>query len=150
MRSPERRLEYFWMSIVFFITLVTAAVSVPLSAVLDSALVLSLPAVLFLLGTVYTHLLYRSWSFEVRDDHVYLERGVITKVTTMVPYVRIQNVDTQKGPLERIFGISRVVVFTAGSRGSDVSIKGLFPEDAAEIQEKLRDFAVESDDRDAV
>jgi hypothetical protein len=31
---------------------------------------------------------YRSWTYEVRDDAIYLERGVLTRVRTVVPFVR--------------------------------------------------------------
>lgn len=108
------------------------------------------PVALLVLGSAYIVLEYRAWGFEVRDDHLYLEYGVFTKVKTMVPFVRIQHVDTQRNALERVFGISRVVVYTAGTRGSDVKAKGLLPGEADSMQEKLRDVAIESEDRDAV
>jgi len=46
--------------------------------------------------------------------------------------------------------VSKVIVYTAGSRGADVSIPGLLPLDAETIQEKLRDVAIDSEDRDGV
>lgn len=99
---------------------------------------------------VHTFYRYRSWGFEVRDDHLYLEHGVLVKINSMVPFVRIQHVDTQRNPLHRLLGLSEVVVFTAGSRGADVTIPGLVPGKAVEMQEKLRDVAISSEDRDGV
>jgi membrane protein YdbS with pleckstrin-like domain len=92
---------------------------------------------------------YRIWRFEIQDDALYLKRGVFTRVTTAVPFVRVQHVDTQRGPIERLVGLASVVVYTAGSRGADVTIPGLRPERADEIQNQLRDLAIESDE-DAV
>jgi len=37
------------------------------------------------LGLVFVVLRYRVWRFAVRDDDLYLERGVLTRVNTVVP-----------------------------------------------------------------
>ncbi|MEE6210244.1 PH domain-containing protein [Salarchaeum sp. III] len=103
-----------------------------------------------LIGVVFAVLRYRVFRFEVREDTLFLQRGVITRVRTVVPYVRVQHVDTQRGPLERLVGLSSVVVYTAGSRGADVSIPGLTPERADELQASLRELAIESEPEDAV
>ena len=87
----------------------------------------------------------------MRDDDLYLERGVLTRVNTVVPFVRVQHVDTQRGPVERAVGLASVVVYTAGSRGADVTIPGLTPDRADALQEKLRRLAIESErESDAV
>jgi len=102
-------------------------------------------------GVVYVLVKYRVWRFEVREDDLYLERGVLTRVNTVVPFVRVQHVDTQRGPIERAAGLSSVVVYTAGSRGADVTIPGLTPDRADALQERLRRLAIESEgDFDAV
>lgn len=105
---------------------------------------------LALLGCLYALVRYRNWRFDIQDDALYLERGVLTYVESVVPFVRIQNVDTQRGPLERLVGLSSVVVYTAGVRGADVTIPGLPPERARLIRERLRDRAVESERADGV
>ena len=103
------------------------------------------------LGVVFAFLRYRVWRFEVRDDDLYLERGVLTRVNTVVPFVRVQHVDTQRGPVERTVGLASVVVYTAGSRGADVTIPGLTPDRADALQEQLRRLAIESErESDAV
>lgn len=93
---------------------------------------------------------YRRWRYEVRADVLYLDRGVITHVTTVVPHVRIQHVDTARGPLERILGLSSVVVYTAGSRGADVTVPGLPPQQATDLQERLKGLAIAAEGEDAV
>jgi membrane protein YdbS with pleckstrin-like domain len=105
---------------------------------------------LLVLGLVHTVLLYRSWLFAVESDALELERGVLTRVETAVPFVRIQHVDTQRGPLDRLLGLSSVVVYTAGSRGADVTIPGLTPDRAQKLRNRLRDLAIESEPEDAV
>lgn len=101
-------------------------------------------------GLGHTLLLYRSWEYEVRSDALYLERGVLTHVKTVVPFVRVQHIDTNRGPIDRALGLSSLVVYTAGSRGADVTIPGLTPEDAADLQDRLKLLAKESTGDDAV
>jgi len=105
---------------------------------------------LFLLGVGLSVLRYRSWAYEVREDSLYLERGVVTQVRTVVPYVRIQHVDASRGPLERVFGLATTVVYTAGSRGADVSIPGLDPDEATDLQTRLKQLAIAAEGEDAV
>jgi membrane protein YdbS with pleckstrin-like domain len=106
--------------------------------------------VVALLGTVHAVVAHRIWRFELQDDALYLVRGVVTRTDTSVPYVRVQHVDTRRGPVERTAGLSSVVVYTAGSRGADITIPGLRPERATELRERLRDLAGESEATDAV
>ena len=107
-------------------------------------------AVGLVLGIAYAVQLYRVWQFEIQSDALYLERGVVTFVETVVPFVRVQHVDTQFGPIERLLGLSSVVVYTAGSRNADVRIPGLTPDRAERLQDTLRELAAESDATDAV
>jgi membrane protein YdbS with pleckstrin-like domain len=107
-------------------------------------------AVVGILGVVHALLRYRRWGYELRDDDLFIERGVLTEIRTVVPFVRVQHVDTRRSPFERAFDLSRVVVYTAGSRQADVAIPGLTPEAATELQRRLRDLAVESENDDAV
>lgn len=103
-----------------------------------------------LLGVLFAVLRYRIWRYEIRPEAVYIRRGVLTRTRTIVPHVRIQHVDTQRGPFERVLGLSRIVVYTAGSRQADVAIPGLRPEQATHLQNRLRDLAIESEGDDAV
>ncbi|WP_135830365.1 PH domain-containing protein [Halorussus halobius] len=114
-------------------------------------LVVAVAGLALVAGVVHATLRYRIWRFAVREDDLYLERGVVTRVNTVVPFVRVQHVDTQRGPVERTLGLASVVVYTAGSRGADVTVPGLTPERADELQERLRRLAIESErESDAV
>ncbi|MFB6102695.1 MAG: PH domain-containing protein [Haloplanus sp.] len=93
---------------------------------------------------------YRVWRYEVRDDALYLERGVFTRVRTVVPFVRIQHVDSSRGPAERLVGLASTVVYTAGSRGADVTVPGLTPDGADDLRERLKGLAIRAEGDDAV
>jgi membrane protein YdbS with pleckstrin-like domain len=107
-------------------------------------------ALFALFGVVRALLLYRSWHYVVRADSLFLNRGVFTLVRTVVPYVRVQHIDTTRSPLERVLGLSTLVVYTAGSRGADVTIPGLTPDRASTLQERLERLTTESEEEDAV
>jgi len=102
------------------------------------------------LGVGHVLVRYRRWSYEIREDALYLDRGVITQVRTTVPLVRIQHVDSRRGPVERGAGLASCVVYTAGSRGADVRIPGLTPDGASDLRETLKRLAIRADGEDAV
>ncbi|WP_096391122.1 PH domain-containing protein [Halopenitus persicus] len=102
------------------------------------------------LAVPYAIVRYRRWSYAIREDALYLDRGVVTTVRTVVPLVRIQHVDSRRGPVERTTGLASCVVYTAGSRGADVRIPGLTPEDADDLRETLKRLAIRADGEDAV
>jgi membrane protein YdbS with pleckstrin-like domain len=106
--------------------------------------------VVLALGVTHAVLKYRRWSYEIREDALYLDRGVITQVRTTVPLVRIQHVDSRRGPVERGVGLASCVVYTAGSRGADVRIPGLTPAGASDLREELKRLAIRADGEDAV
>lgn len=106
--------------------------------------------VAFALGVGHALAHYRRWRYEVRADALYLDRGVVTRVKTVVPHVRIQHVDVSRGPLERALGLSSVVVYTAGSRGADVTVPGLPPGRADDLQSRLKGLAIAAEGEDAV
>ncbi len=102
-------------------------------------------AAVALVGGAFAVLRYRFWRFEVEADALFIERGVLTRVRTVAPFVRVQHVDSRRGPVERLVGLGTVVVYTAGSRGADVAIPGLTTERAEALREELRRLAIESE-----
>lgn len=106
--------------------------------------------VILVIGVPLASARYRRWRYEVRDDALYLERGVITEIRTVVPLVRIQHVDSRRSPIERLTGLASTVVYTAGSRGADVRIPGLTDSGAQELRERLKRLAILVEGEDAV
>jgi len=153
MESLHPRVRLLWAGR----TALSSLVLVGLVLVVDRLFV-SLPVelaaagwvVLVALGAVHAVLAHRIWRFALQDDALFLVRGVVTRTDTSVPYVRVQHVDTTRGPVERTAGLASVVIYTAGSRGADITIPGLRPERATELRERLRDLAGESEATDAV
>lgn len=80
---------------------------------------------------------YASWRYELGPDALRLGRGVMFRSESVVPYTRIQHVDTEQGPFERMLGIARVTVHTASASSQSLTIPGLVPDDAERLRERL-------------
>ncbi len=79
---------------------------------------------------------YRVHRWETTDDAVYTLAGWLWQEWRVAPMSRIQTVDTQRGPVQRLFGLSTVTVTTASAAGP-LRIDGLDAERAAAVAEQL-------------
>ncbi|WP_433711506.1 PH domain-containing protein [Nocardia sp. CA-084685] len=61
---------------------------------------------------------YAVHRWEVTDDAVYTRVGWLTVESRVAPISRVQTVDTERGPLERMLGLATVTVTTASSAGA--------------------------------
>lgn len=86
---------------------------------------------------------HRFWRFELRPEELYLERGIWTRVFTVVPLSRIQHIDVSQDVIERNYDLGRLIVHTAGSRSSQVVLPGLRYDKAESLRNELRDSIVE-------
>jgi len=86
---------------------------------------------------------YRRWRWEVRDEEVRLQEGLLIVTNTVVPMVRIQHVDTAQGPIMRSLGLTDVHVWTAA--GKHV-IPALTNEHAAQLRDRIATLARVTDD----
>ena len=88
---------------------------------------------------------YRHTRWLLDADGFGLRRGRLWQSDTRVPGSRVQHLDIRRGPLERHFRLATLVIHTAGTRHSEVSVSGLAADDA----ERLRDhLARQTDDDD--
>lgn len=90
------------------------------------------------LGSVYVGARYRTFKFECSPHALYLERGVFTRVQTVVQVASIRRVDVRRGPIERLVGLQRLVVHSAGTPSATVAIPGLSAERARTLQDRLQ------------
>ena len=66
-------------------------------------------------------------------------RGWLFHTDTIVPFVRVQHLDVRRGPLDKLFGTASLIVHTAGTHNSTVTVPGLTPARAAEIRDIIRE-----------
>lgn len=82
---------------------------------------------------------YRRLRYRLTDRLLQSLRGWMVHTDTIVPFVRVQHLDVTRGPLDKMFGTASLVVHTAGTHNSIVTINGLAPERAAEIRDVIRE-----------
>ncbi|MFB6206810.1 MAG: PH domain-containing protein [Haloglomus sp.] len=70
------------------------------------------------LAGLYQFARWERFAYELTEDTLDIESGVLSRRTREIPFRRIQNVDISRNALQRALGIAAVTVETAG--GSDV------------------------------
>lgn len=91
---------------------------------------------------------YRHTSWLLDGDGFSLRRGRLWHSEVRVPVNRVQHLELRRGPLERRYRLATLVIHTAGTRDSAVSVGGLAEADAERLRDTLA-RQVEHDDRDA-
>lgn len=113
------------------------------SSLLVAALPMLAVALLVVLVLVVPAIRWRRWRYEIRSEEVDLQRGIVWTNRTLVPLARIQHVDTQRGPLQRRFGLATVIFYTAAGPNH---IPELSAERAAEVRDRISELARERDE----
>jgi uncharacterized protein len=90
-------------------------------------------------GIAVPPLLYRIHRWEVTPEAVYTLSGWLVREWRIAPISRVQTVDTQRGPLDRLFGLANVTVTTASSAGA-VHIVALDSDVADRVVAQLTDI----------
>ncbi len=80
---------------------------------------------------------YRYASYVVDTAGIEIRHGVVWRTVTNVPRSRVQHTDVSQGPLERRFGVSTLVIHTAGTDDSIVTQHGLAHDTALAIRDHL-------------
>ncbi len=79
---------------------------------------------------------YRVHRWEATPQAVYTQSGWFNQERRIAPVSRIQTVDSERGPLEQLFGLANVTVTTASAAGP-LKIHGLEVADAQRLVAEL-------------
>lgn len=135
---PKAKLLFFWtfvtkylviFGIIFFYIIGSIApllfrgqvVTPFISLILIFGSLFSLLVFFLYLWAIWT---YNNYRYQLTEDVLKIERGVIWKKYSSVPYERIQNVDIHRGILDRLLGLSDLQIQTAGYSGFPRSGRG--------------------------
>ena len=81
---------------------------------------------------------YRRLRYALHPKLLQVVRGWLFHIDTIVPLIRVQHIDVTRGPLDKAFGTATLVVHTAGTHNSIVTLPGLAPERASAIRDEIR------------
>ena len=92
---------------------------------------------LLVLAIATPPLAYARWRYAFRGDLLLLRYGILFVEERAVPVRRMQHVDLVRGPVERLFGLATLVVFTAGNEGSAFRVPGLRATHAQQLRDRI-------------
>ncbi len=100
----------------------------------------SVVAIIVLIGVyVWARLNYIFWKYEIKEETIEIEKGIIWKKYFSIPYNKVQNVDIYRGILDRILEISDLQIQTAGYSAGTRPMEGRLPGLSIKVAEELKD-----------
>lgn len=93
-----------------------------------------------LIGSILT---YFRFYFHVDKDAIVIDKGLLKRTHTNIPFERIQTINFKQNILHQIFNVVSVEIDTAGAKKSEISIDALKKEEA----EAFRDFILAEKDQ---
>lgn len=101
-----------------------------------------LPAVIAIVAALAVFVapsrIYRRLGWRADGEQLQAVRGWLVHVDTIVPFVRVQHIDVSRAPLDKMFGTATLVIHTAGTHNSIVTVPGLAPERAETLRSTIR------------
>lgn len=138
----SKKALYCMYTATFFTTVITIAI---ITAILTFTSLFSKPVVTIifwiilglsiadcLIGPIFR---YRRYRYAIDEECIYTREGFLWITETIVPLERLHKIAMSQGPIDRCFGLSKVIVTTAGG---DASINFLEYETAHSITESLK------------
>jgi membrane protein YdbS with pleckstrin-like domain len=135
-----------WFVIPFFVAIIGIAFGASaITGIIIGVLISIFVYIIFtiILAEIYANLSYKYWLYEFGEDHLKIERGIIWKKYSNIPYERVQNVDITRGIIARMCGFSTVNIQTAGysyNPNGGAFSEGYIPGVEMQEAEKIREF----------
>jgi membrane protein YdbS with pleckstrin-like domain len=83
--------------------------------------------------------IYRRLRYGLSERLLQVVRGWLFHTDTVVPLVRVQHLDVVRGPFDKMFGTATLVLHTAGTHNSTVTVPGLAPDRAEAMRDIIRE-----------
>jgi uncharacterized protein len=152
MERPEPRVLWYWhlanlwWSAVLMGLTGTVVIPMVLADADDLGLVVlaawvALAVLLGVASLIAPWVRYRTFRFLLTERLVWVRDGVIVRREKVIPASRLQHVDVSSGPIERLFRLSSLTVFTAGGAVATCRISGLDPGRAEALRSRVLEVA---------
>lgn len=133
-----RNVEYIGTSIFSAFLLIGVAVvffTVPAQYWWFKAAAFALWLFIFIGGMYLAGKQYQMAGYALREHDVVHKHGVWWQTVITIPFNRMQHCEISQGPVQNMFGLATLKVFTAGGTSSDLAIDGLPFEEAQRIKD---------------
>ncbi len=95
----------------------------------------------FLLGFLWMIILitfgFKNKQFLLTEYDIRYKRGLVSKTETCLPLKRIQHIEVKQDVISKLFGLSKMVMYTAGGSSGDLSIPGITMATALQLKEQI-------------
>ena len=119
---------------------VSMVVAVPLAIAGVWVLGVPVPVVAVIIAVLWARAAWDRFTWRDEPEALELRHGVWFHRASYVPYHRIQQIDVERGPLDRSFGLAKLVVRTA-SATTDARLPGLSEAEARRLRQRLLERA---------
>ncbi len=99
-----------WVGFILFRHFV---VDLPFFTILILAIVLALISVVQVIVIPIIRMYY--WGYEITENDIDIQYGLIIITRSLIPMAKIQHVDTEHGPIMRFFNLATLSISTAGT-----------------------------------
>jgi uncharacterized protein len=72
-------------------------------------------AILLVFNFILFNFVYRLHGYELNEDYFMIQKGVLFRRQDFIPIKRIQHIEKFQGPIQTLFKIHTLIVYTAGS-----------------------------------
>ena len=100
-----------------------------------SYVALGVTCIVSLLLLIYPYNAYRYKGLAIREKDIIFKEGIFFQNISITPYNRIQHCEIDQGPIDRIFSLCTLQLFTAAGSSSEINVDGLSPDKAATIKQ---------------
>lgn len=120
---------FFWIGLtafdgLLFVIWIVLLFTVPIIGIILTIPIWVIMIVPDIIAYIAIHLRYDTTWYVLSDRSMRIRRGIWTIHETTITYDNIQNVSIRQGPVQRYFGISDVLVETAGGGASSGKAEG--------------------------
>jgi uncharacterized protein len=139
-----------------FIAILMGVISIGVSGVLfvksdeipNWILILAITVLISLIALILsvTWFGFKRKMYALRNHDIIYKEGLLFRATTMIPFSRVQHVEVNQGPIERLFGLSTLNLYTAGGSSSDLSISGILLEEANRMKYFILNKTIEDEE----
>ncbi len=78
------------------------------------------------------------FTYTLLPHEMYIESGVLSRNRRSIPWDRVHDVEIERGPLARIFGLAKVKLETGGSESDEGSLDSIALADALALRDEIR------------
>lgn len=155
---PTERIEKKYLSVLLIQKAIQLAIVLgiwfvvyrfnPEEAIMPGTLILGGVLGIWVISTVFILVVFPTRKFLVRSHDVTYEYGRLFYTATTIPINRIQHVSLGQGPLEQLFQIAHLNIYTAGGNQADLTLPGLKYQIAENLKDHLLFLAKNPDEID--